>query len=359
MSLAFSNEIDITVWLAGSTIADVTILPRSRPPLARLFTGKQVTSLTGVLPRLFSLCATAHQVAFLSAVEAAYRERPSAETLRRRVTVVVAERLTELLRGLFVGRFALDSRSAAVVRAMMLATTALGGNEEPPRGEAVSQIRAWLNTLGITGEELAPTTGSALAMHLASLKGNSLSLTMIKPSFLSAAEDLDVVTRMLADSPTFSEAPDLHGRIPETGVWARRVMRGACLPRDAGPAERLKARISEIVRLCVWLEGSEKVPENGVIESYRLGNGRGAAAVECARGRLYHAIVLDDEDCIARFEFLAPTEWNFHARGPLVQSLQGSLLAGGRHGQDAVRALVGSFDPCVDFKLEFREVDHA
>ena len=33
MSLAFRNEIDITVWLAGGVIADVAIQPRGRPPL--------------------------------------------------------------------------------------------------------------------------------------------------------------------------------------------------------------------------------------------------------------------------------------------------------------------------------------
>ena len=34
MSLGFRNQIDITVWLAGATIADVAITPRSRPPPA-------------------------------------------------------------------------------------------------------------------------------------------------------------------------------------------------------------------------------------------------------------------------------------------------------------------------------------
>ncbi|WP_445219998.1 hypothetical protein ACKWRH_07695 [Bradyrhizobium sp. Pa8] len=358
MSRALRNEIDITVWLTGCTIEDITILPRSRPPLTRLFAGKPVASLSGVLPRLFSLCSTAHQVAFLSAIEAAHGEEPSAETLRRRVIAVVSERLTELLRGLFVGRLALDRASAAVVRAMMLATIALGGSEESPRGEAVSQIRASLLTLGITAEEPAPRSGSALATHLGSLNGDALSLSVIEQSFLSASEDLDVVMRMLSDSTTFCDAPNLHGRIPETGVWARRVGRQSISPPDAGPVARLKARMAEIARLCAWLEG-EQVLEEGITGSYRLGAGRGAAAVECARGRLYHAIELDDDDCIVRFEFLAPTEWNFHARGPLVQSLKGSLMSAGRQGQDAVRALVGLFDPCVDVELGFLKVGHA
>ncbi|MCP3476025.1 hypothetical protein NLM33_37980 [Bradyrhizobium sp. CCGUVB1N3] len=359
MSPAFRNEIDITVWRAGRTIADVAILPRSRPPLTRLFAGKPVASLLSVLPRLFSPCSAAHQAAFLSAVEAAHGKVSSAETLQRRVTAVSAERLTELLRGLFVGWRTLDGPSAAVARAAMLATTVLSGGEGPSRGGALSQIRTSLNALGITGEELAPAPGSALATHLASLNGNALSLSVVEQSFLSAADDLDVVMRMVADGPAFSDAPDLQGRIPETGVWARRIGRESIIPRDAGTAERLNARITEIARLCAWLEGRTQVLENGIIGSYRLGAGKGAAAVECARGRLYHVIALDDDDCIVRFEFLAPTEWNFHARGPLVRRLRGSLPADGRQGQDAVQNLVSSFDPCVGFTLSFREVGHA
>ena len=45
MSLAFRNEIDIRVALAGDVIADVAIRPRSRPPLTRLFAGKPAASL--------------------------------------------------------------------------------------------------------------------------------------------------------------------------------------------------------------------------------------------------------------------------------------------------------------------------
>lgn len=364
MSLAFRNEIDITVWLAGGTIADVAIRPRSRPPLTRLFAGKPASRLPSVLPRLFSVCSMAHQVAFLSAVEAARGEDASLEIEHGRVVAVVAERLTELLRGLFVGRLTLDGAGAAAVRAMMEATAVLGGSiaergEAVSRREAVAKIRASLAALGIASEEQTPGAGSALAVHLANFDGDALLPPVVEQSFLSAADDLEIVMRLLADGAIFSDAPDLHGRIPETGVWARRVGREPILPPGAGPAERLKARIAEVARLCAFLEADDGTVEDGVLQSYRLGTGRGAGAVECARGRLYHAVELDDKDRIVRFEFLAPTEWNFHARGPLVRSLQGSVLAGGRQGLDAVRTLVGSFDPCVGFSLSFREIGHA
>jgi Ni,Fe-hydrogenase I large subunit len=188
-------------------------------------------------------------------------------------------------------------------------------------------------------------------------EGEALSASPAEPSFLTAADDLDVIKRLLEEGAAYSDAPELYGKVPETGVWARWARREP-VPSTAAPAARLAARIAEIVRLCAWLDRGEEDPGD-YVASYRLGVGKGAAAVECARGRLYHAVVLDEDKRIVSFEFLAPTEWNFHPRGPLVRSLKGAKLPAGRRGQDAVRTLVGAFDPCVGFKLDFREVGHA
>ncbi|WP_022720313.1 nickel-dependent hydrogenase large subunit [Rhodopseudomonas sp. B29] len=358
MSLGFRNEIDVTVWLAGATIADVAITPRSRPPLTRLFAGKPSESILPVLPRLFSLCSVAHQVAFVSAVEAAQQRQATRETARQRLTLVMAERLTELVRGMFVGMHTLDATSAAAVREVMQAATLLGNLDEAPspevRRDAVARINAALATLGIFGGDRAIAPANPCA-DSAAQDGGLRSQQMVEPSFLTAADDLDIVTRLLADGVAFSDAPDLQGRIPETGVWARSASREAA---ETSPAARLNARVAEIAQLCDWLERGDD-DRNDVIASYQLGDRKGAAAVECARGRLYHAVALDDADRIVAFEFLAPTEWNFHARGPLVRSLKGAVLGDGPQGQDAVRALVGSFDPCVGFSLDFREASHA
>lgn len=356
MSLGFRNQIDITVWLAGATIADVAITPRSRPPLTRLFAGKPAASLLPMLPRLFSLCAVAHQVAFLSAIEAAQQRTAPPEMTRQRVTLVIAERLTELVRGMFVGGRALDATSAAAVREVMQATALLGSLSEKPSPEvrrvAVMRIKAALIALGIVSNH---SSAGATGFAVGATPCDGLSPPVAEQSFLSAADDLDIVTRLLADGAAFSDAPDLHGRIPETGVWARHAGRGAA---EASPAARLTARLAEIAQICGWLERGDD-DHDDVIASYQLGERKGAAAVECARGRLYHAVELDDAGRIVAFEFLAPTEWNFHAHGPLVRSLKGAVLAAGPQGRDAVRTLALSFDPCVGFSLGFREAGHA
>jgi Nickel-dependent hydrogenase len=321
------------------------------------------------LPRLFSLCSVAHQVAFLSAVEAARGEDVGTVARQLRKSSVIAERLTELLRGLFVGHVAPDSDSAAAVRAAMQAVSILGagigaGSSSLPGREAVSRLETALTTLGISSEEATPLPSSFLARQIAAFEKDTLVTIPAKPSFLSVDDDRGVIARLFAEGRAFSDAPELDGRVPETGVWARGAMRNPLLLRNAGPADRLKARITEVTELCVWLVsraqgGGCSAVGDDLVASYHLGSARGAAAVECARGRLHHAVELDGEGRIARFEFVAPTEWNFHARGPLVRCLQDAILTGRRKGLDAVRALVGSFDPCVGFNLSFREAAHA
>ena len=356
MTIAFRNCIDVTVSLSAGSITAVEILPRTPPPLDRLFAGKPASSLLAALPRLFSLCSGAHQVACLCAIESA-REREAGEEVRhRRIIAVLAERLAELLRGLVLGPLALEGVGTDAARSVMQAGAVLchDGADRQSRREALSRIWAVLAALGITNEPVQDG-----ARHLMALDRDALSQSVVEQSFLSVANDREIVHRLASEGSPFADAPDLHGHVPETGVWARRAMSKPAPSKMAGPAERLRARIVEIIELYSWLEaceaGSDRAPmERGVVEGYRLGAGKGAAAVECARGRLYHVVELDDDDRIIRFDFLAPTEWNFHARGPMVRALQGAAVAAGRAGQDAVRAMIGSFDPCVGFNLTFR-----
>lgn len=364
MSLAARNQIGITVSLTGDLIAAVEVLPRARPPLARLFAGKPASLLIKALPRLFALCAAAQQIALLSAIEAARDEEIILAVKQHRITLVIAERVAELVRGLFVGQFAPNIASAAAIRSLMQGTSALVGSAQPACGsarcEGVVRIVAALAALGILNEDGALRPGSPFALRIAALDEVDLKSIPMEHLFLSVADDRNVIQRLLVDHSGFCHSPDLEGHTPETGPWARQMTRERLPLGRSGAVERLKARIAEIVRLFAWLKAGADIEtaEHGIVERYRLGPGRAAAAVECARGRLYHAVELDPQGQISRFEFLAPTEWNFHRRGPLVRSLQGAVLTG-RQPQDAVRAVIASLDPCVGFTLNFRDVGDA
>ncbi|QIG97784.1 hypothetical protein [Bradyrhizobium sp. 6(2017)] len=364
MSLASRNKIDVTVSIAADVIAAVEIVPRARPPLAWLFAGKQASSVLEGLPRLFALCAAAQQSALLAAIEAAREEEIILATKQHRITLVVAERIAELLRGLFVGHLTPNVGSAAAVRSVMHGISVFIGSEQPIRGparrEAIARIGAAMAALGITREAGALKSGSPFALRIAELDEVDLKSISIEHSFLSVADDRNIVERLLADDDTFCCCPDLEGHAPETGPLARQMTRDRLPPGRPAAVERLMARITEMVRLCAWLEAGAHLEsaEHGIIESYRLGPGRAAAAVECARGRLYHAVELDPRGRISRFEFLAPTEWNFHRCGPLVRGLRGAVLTARPH-QEGVRAVIASLDPCAGFTLNFREVGDA
>ena len=364
MTAAFRNHIDIALSVADQVIVGVDILPRTRAPLGRLAAGKPAETLLAALPRLFSLCATAHQVALLSALEAARGEQASSLTRHRRIKAVISERFAELLRGLLLGPLAGDRGAPRLAQELLQAVASL--QDHPacpapgPRAETLSQIKMGLGALGIdfAAEFVSPGTPLARMMAVAqeAVDDGGWRLMPSAHGVLSAADDRAVVARLMDAGSAFAEAPELDGRIPETGVWARHAARAAA--PEAGPAERLSAKVAEITALLRWIEAGEaedEAADEDVVASYAIGPRCGAAAVECARGRLHHVVELDAQGKVSRFEYLAPTEWNFHPRGPVVTSLTGAMLRdAGDH--DAVHAMVGAFDPCVGFRLAVREM---
>ena len=80
-------------------------------------------------------------------------------------------------------------------------------------------------------------------------------------------------------------------------------------------------------------------------------DGAGFGAVECARGRLYHAARLDWDGRIASYGVLTPTDWNFAPAGPLVAQLVGSRVGPPERARLAVSRLIALVDPCAAHEL--------
>ena len=368
MTLAFRNHIDVTLSVAAQMIVGVTIEPRSRPPLGRLFAGKPAETLLAALPRLFSLCAIAHQVALLSALEAARGHQAPPLTRHRRITAVIMERFAELLRGVLVSRLACDRTALAQLQFLLQAVASLqvsagAGNARQSRSATLSQIKMALAALGLGSVAEPVVRGTPLASIMDAARraeaDGGWKQMPAEHGVLSAADDDTVVARLIDPQAAFAEAPELAGRVPETGVWARQASRHR--HSSAGSVERLLAKLAELAELLCWIEAGEaedEAADQDVVASYALGPGRGAAAVECARGRLHHAIELDAEGRVRRFEFLAPTEWNFHPRGPVAGSLTGARLCGSAD-RAAIEAMISFFDPCVGYSLAVREMADA
>jgi coenzyme F420-reducing hydrogenase alpha subunit len=344
MSAAVGTDIAITLELAGDRVADVRIVPRRLPALGALLAGRPVPDMLTLLPRLFALCSTAHGIAAQTAVDAARGNETSPAQQSRRNAALLAERLSEQLRSAVTALRLLEQPAIAdatrqLIRAAALFAPAAVTNISDLL-HAIDQIEAALDQIGVANLQPNETTARF---------GSS------GPLALTAADDLNVIARLVEGGARYAAAPDLNGAIPETGAWAR--SHPAAAPDIA--AARLRARLDELATMPQTLREfvTGDTPPCPVAFDYRLGDRFAAAAVETARGRLYHLVGLDRDDRVARFHCLAPTEWNFHPSGPLARMLRGATLPSDAH--EAIDQLIAAFDPCVGYKLTIREAADA
>lgn len=166
---------------------------------------------------------------------------------------------------------------------------------------------------------------------------------------------MPMLARQMADVEGFCARPQWQGRVPDTGPWTRRADPATLPAHNAWM--RFVSRLIDVLHLsgphgAAWLS-------HGALP---LHAGEGVAWTEMARGLLVHWVRLDpplagvsgassasiDTARVAACRVLAPTEWNFHPRGVLAQSL--AALAGPTRRFDA-RRLALAFDPCVAFDV--------
>jgi coenzyme F420-reducing hydrogenase alpha subunit len=84
---------------------------------------------------------------------------------------------------------------------------------------------------------------------------------------------------------------------------------------------------------------------------FAAADGAGVAVVETARGLLLHRAVLSGGR-VADYRIVAPTEWNFHPAGPLVQGLEGEEAIDAALLERNARLAVEALDPCVACNVE-------
>jgi hypothetical protein len=77
--------------------------------------------------------------------------------------------------------------------------------------------------------------------------------------------------------------------------------------------------------------------------------GTGLGWATTARGPVFHQIALDEDQSVADWRVLAPTDWHFTPQGPLVKALTRVLHDG--ESEECRRLTVASFDPCAPWTL--------
>ncbi|MFN3593592.1 MAG: nickel-dependent hydrogenase large subunit [Thiobacillaceae bacterium] len=192
-------------------------------------------------------------------------------------------------------------------------------------------------------------TARALAQDLAEPLPTATQTPLLPPLWDWTRADIERLASQALDAPAFCQQPLWQGTPAETGAIAR--LAGAepvscwLTARGRDPVVRRLARLAELARLPEWLRG--EAPQ--MQRAWHLGEGTGVAGVETARGLLFHVVRLRD-GLVTDYRILAPTEWNFHPRGPLAEAMQ--ALAWDEVTIARVERLIRSLDPCVAFRVE-------
>jgi hypothetical protein len=178
------------------------------------------------------------------------------------------------------------------------------------------------------------------------------SIAMLPPLPAWSNEELQSLGRRALNEPEFCARPSWHGAPAETGALARQrakpLMAEWVVARGWGAGARLVARLLELVEL-----PAENTVGSPMVRAVALEQNTGVAAVETSRGLLFHVVRLNG-DRIGEYRIVAPTEWNFHPAGSVVQALR--ALPADADLEANSRAVALAFDPCVEYGLE---VSHA
>jgi uptake hydrogenase large subunit len=319
--------------LRDGAVTEIDIVsPRADP--SPVFIGLSPAEAATLAGRLFSLCPMAQSLAAQVAGEAARGVESGGSQRRERALKLLCERLGEMLRASL-----LDWPGSA-----------------SPAPKDISHLREALKTLRElpqthrTPEQIDALTAATLglsdlfARQLAEVQAEeaNLELAAQEPDYLSAADDAAVFQSMRL-SAAFSRAPALPNRCAETGAAARRRA------PVGGLAERLAARGADMAAtldaIRALLAGG--AAQEGLLSAQGEASGWGFAAVDSARGRLYHALRLDSAGRIADYRIVAPTEWNFHPDGPFARLLRGARIGGGVAAKRRIERLAFVFDPCI------------
>jgi len=353
----------------------------SRPLAApRMFVDRSPAQVIAMVPRLFSICGGAQRAAASAALAAAGAEGITATASDGRG--VVLETVQEYFWRLLIdwpqamGRQTLATPVAAARHSIAAAARDSDGapafeNESRMRelGQELSHIAA-KSVYAITpGEWLEIEDEVALrkwaarettlpAMLTCDLLGESATLGRSEVALMPNAVQalIDAVVPAMRSEPEFAFAPTCDGQPMETGALSRMCAETLVGALDASHGHaivtRMVARLVELARLLEALAtGKENAGAVSPIQAFSLHAGEGVAAVQTARGLLLHRACLSGGK-VEDYGIVAPTEWNFHPQGALVDGLRqleaDDEVALSRHAQLAVQAL----DPCVACKIE-------
>lgn len=387
------GELRIELHRQEKRISQVRILSSRPLQLPRLFEGKPVTELLGMVPMLYSVCGTAQACAAVQAcrqamsldvesqVALAEQMLVTVETAREHLWRILVDwstfankpidrplvaSLSTLIptaksacfakSDLFTLKPALqfdEKKFVSIIEQIANTTSNAVFAEQPSVLYAMSDIDSfnhWLDVTKTSTSTLLQDLRDQQTGHLGD--GGMYALPAIDPQEMS--QRLAQV-----DADYFIATPDWQGgnyeTTPLTRMTSHPLLQQLVQHYGFGLMTRMMARLLELasipgtlyrqVQVLVGLQGriEKTAPES--VEQQGLGE------VEAARGRLIHRAVQQD-GIIKSYQILAPTEWNFHPRGVVARGLQKLPAENVSFLRQQADLFINAVDPCVGYQLE-------
>lgn len=365
----------------------VPVRIESRRPVAvtRLFLGKTPDQLQQLIPLLLPLCGTAHSHCALQACRQALGATAAPEIRAAQCRLADVETLREhgLRMLLDWARFLGEPAAAEPLRILAGSLTRcrsawFGGDPAfPLDGPVVVEPDAADDPLpaltdvlsrslfGARPDQWRATISGWRELQAWAEQGETVAARLLRFVFdrgwqpaggddlphLPPLGDAELAERLARpDAGDFCRAPCWQGQPRETTCLSRQqqqpLIADLLLRYGKGLLTRLTARIVEAATLAAGLNhgGTQLSDPSPAPNSQGFCIGQ----AEAARGRLVHGLVLE-QGRVARYHVVAPTEWNFHPRGPAARAL--AALAPGSDRRRQAELLIQAIDPCVGFDL--------
>lgn len=365
--MADEGALTLRLVVGGGCVARVDLSSTRRTDFSKVLIGLPVEKALGLVPSLFSVCASAQAVAGLEACEAALGLEVDEGNRSLRRALVGLEAVDN-----HAFQFFVEWPRVVGLPPEIEAFRRVRGACQAVRAALVGQ-RSWAMLGGVAVEGRSVSAGglrSAVEAAIPSpIRADSAALARWSP-FLAAALDAGAreqgqgstlllplheaawFGRRLKDAG-FSAKPTVHGAPAEAGsltfVESFPVMASELAQRGRTIWARLLAQVVNVHRL---VDVVEAALADRAVASARGGSatesGEGAGIADTSRGRLAHAVWLEDGVVIS-WRTVAPTEWTFHPQGAVATAMVG-------RSEEAVARvvpfLVASLDPCVACALK-------
>lgn len=385
------GELLIDLHWRNGVVTEAAVSSTRPLRMPKVFIGKPFTEVLSTLPLIYNICGMAQGCAAIQAVEQAL-PRPASLSLRRKRRMLVAfETIKEQLWRIeldwarFLDRAPDHGFVAQILKLMREFRATLfsrvdpflfGGLETDVNGVILDSQLDELEYLLKNRVFSEPTQrwldlADRQALSQWSGQRETLAQEMIyqvqqrypagfgRNRIHPLPEELEpeyLQQRFCADdAELFIAQPDWLGSPRETSSFTRRcshpLIRDLSVEHGNGLLPRLAARLIELAELVQEIRsGYESLYGDDIQPATELAAGTGISQVDAARGRLVHRVELDG-DQVANYQILAPTEWNFHSRGVLVESLQGIPTDSAITLRSTADLLITSIDPCVGYRL--------